>query len=225
MAISHWPVQERPREKLLQKGAHALSDAELLAIVLRNGIVGKSALDLARDLLLEFGGIRALLRSGWQQCSRISGLGKAKYVQLQVVLELGQRDLYQQIKQYSVLSNPKTTQQYLLSCLGGRKQEVFACLFLDNHNRILCFEEIFFGSIRSAQIHPREIVKRALAHNAAAVILSHNHPSGIAEPSLADKHITTKLQQALSLVDVDVLDHIVVGEGECVSFIERGWLP
>jgi DNA repair protein RadC len=222
MAITDWPACERPREKLLQRGAAALSDAELLAIFLRTGIPGKSAVDLARGLLDEFGGLRTLLEADLTAFSRGKGLGTAKYVQLQAGLELSRRHLMTTLQRSDALTNPEHTRRYLSAQLRDRNQEVFACLFLDNRHRVLAYEELFFGTVDGASVHPREVVRRCLTKNAAAIILAHNHPSGIAEPSHADEQITIRLQQALSLVDVRLLDHMIIGDGDIVSLAERG---
>lgn len=222
MAITDWPQGERPRERLLSQGAQALSDAELLAIFLRTGVRGKSAVDLARELLRNFGGLRALLRADHTQFCNHHGLGTATFVQLQAVLEMSHRHLQENLNRGSALENPQQTRDYLTSRMREYQREVFACLFLDNRHRVIVCEELFQGSISSASVYPREVVKSALSHNAAAVILAHNHPSGVAEPSEADRHLTSKLQDALSLVDVRVLDHLVIGDGESVSFAERG---
>lgn len=224
MAISDWPPGERPREKLLQKGAGALSDAELLAIFLRTGVKGKSALDLARDLLERFGGLRALLAADQSTFCQAPGLGTAKYAQLQAVLEMAHRCLGETLRREDTLSSPQETRRYLSLRLGSYPYEVFGCLFLDNRHRVIAFEELFRGTIDGAAVHPREVVRRALHHNAAAVIFSHNHPSGVAEPSQSDRLITLKLKEALALVDVRVLDHVVVGHDETVSLAERGLL-
>lgn len=222
MAISDWPEGERPREKLLHQGAQALSDAELLAIFLRTGVSGKSAVDLARDLLLTFGGLRPLLESTAEEFCTAHGLGPAKYVQLQAVLEMSQRHLAARLDRESALESPDAVRAYLSGQLRHQSREVFACLFLDNRHRVIKFEALFFGTIDAASVYPREVVRKALEHNAAAVILAHNHPSGVAEPSRADKQITDRLVQALGLVDIRVLDHMVVGDAEVVSFAERG---
>jgi len=224
MPITDWPMAERPREKLLKQGASALSDAELLAIFLRTGIRGKTAVDLARDLLNDFGGLRHLLSAGQQAFCCHAGLGPAKYAQLQAVLEMGRRHLFETLQRGEPLTDPATTRQYLQARLRDHPHEVFACLFLDNRHRVICFEELFRGTINGASVHPREVVKKALHHNAAALIIAHNHPSGVAEPSEADRQLTRKLQQALGLVDIRVLDHVVIGDGESVAFAERGWL-
>lgn len=224
MAITDWPVHERPREKLLQRGSQALSDAELLAIFLRTGVVGKTAVDLARELLQSFGSLRALLEAEQREFCQSPGLGLAKYVQLQACLEMGRRHLEATLRRGDALTDPQATQRYLIARLRAYPFEVFSCLFLDNRHRVLTFEELFRGTIDGASVYPREVVKRALAHNAAAVILAHNHPSGVAEPSQADEMITRRLKEALALVDIRVLDHIIVGDGETLSFAERGLL-
>ncbi len=224
MAISDWPAHERPREKLLQRGAAALSDAELLAIFLRTGVRGKSAVGLARDLLTEYGSLRELLAAKQEQFCRSHGLGTAKYVQLQATLEMGRRHLQESIERDGPFTSPAITRDYLSCHLRGHPNEVFACLFLDSRHRLICYEELFHGTIDGASVHPREVVRRALSHNAAALILAHNHPSGVAEPSSADRHITQQIKQALELVDVRVIDHIVVGDGEMTSLAELGWL-
>ncbi len=222
MAITDWPCAERPREKLLSKGADSLSDAELLAIFLRTGIPGKTAVDLSRDLLQKFGGLRQLLEASQSLFCEQPGLGPAKYCLLQAVLEMSKRHLASQLERGSSLTSSITTRQYLQTRLRHRQNEVFACLFLDSQHRVLAFEELFQGTIDAAAIYPREVVKRALHFNAAAVILAHNHPSGVSEPSQADRHITLQLCNALALVDIRVLDHMIIGDGEVTSFAERG---
>ncbi len=224
MAITDWPKEERPREKLLARGADALSDAELLAIFLRTGIPGKTAVDLARELLNEFGSLGTLLRADKLQFCRGAGLGEAKYSQLQAVLEMGRRYLYESLQRRDAISNTHATRQFLSARLRHYQHEVFACLFLDNRHQVIQFEELFNGTIDGAAVYPRVIVQKALHYNAAAVILSHNHPSGVKEPSLADKQITRRICDALSLVDIRVLDHVIVGDGEALSFAEKGLL-
>ncbi len=224
MAIRDWPAEERPREKLLARGAQALSDAELLAIFLRTGVQGCSAVDLARKLLMHFGGLRPLLESSEQAFCEAHGLGPAKYVQLQAVLEMSRRHLEAQLIRDSALESPAQVRRYLTSRLRHEAREVFACLLLDNRHRVIRYEALFYGTINAASVHPREVIKLALAHNAAALILAHNHPSGVAEPSQADRQITQRLVEGLGLVDIRVLDHIVIGDGEAVSFAERGLL-
>lgn len=224
MAIRDWPASERPREKLLEKGAASLSEAELLAIFLRVGVKGKSAVDLARQLLGHFGGLRALLTASQKDFCAIPGLGPAKYAQLQATLEMGRRHLGESLERGKPLTDPAATRTYLLARLRDMPHEVFACLYLDNRHRVITFEELFRGTIDGATVHPREVVRAALKHNAAAVIFSHNHPSGVAEPSDADRRLTRRLADALALVDIRVLDHFVVGDGEVSSFAERGWI-
>ncbi|WP_296056339.1 DNA repair protein RadC [uncultured Amphritea sp.] len=222
MAITDWPEAERPREKLLRQGAASLSDGELLAIFLRTGVKGCSAVDLARQLLIRFGGLRPLIKADQQAFCQQLGLGPAKYVQLQAVLEISRRCQAEQLQRDSALTSPDLVRDYLQLQLSDRSREVFACLLLDSQHRVICFEELFLGTIDSATVHPREVVKLALSHNAAAIILAHNHPSGVAEPSLADQNITQRIRDALNLVDIRLLDHMVVGSGVTVSLAERG---
>jgi len=222
MSIKDWPDQERPREKLLQHGAGVLSDAELLAIFLRTGVRGRSAVALARDLLARFGSLNAVLSAPPQEFCQQHGLGETKYAQLQAVLEIGRRYLQEQMQQGRVLDSPRATRDFLSLKLRHLPHEMFACLFLDNQHQVICFEEMFRGTLDGASVYPREVVKRALALNAKAVIFAHNHPSGIAEPSASDRSLTQRLQEALQLVEIRVLDHFVVGKGEPVSFAERG---
>jgi len=224
MAITHWPLHERPRERLLSQGAATLSDAELLAIFLRTGVRGKTAVDLARDLITQFGSLRGLLASTQTEFCKQYGLGVAKFVQLQAVLEMARRYLHETLQNTDVIKNPNDVRQYLISRLRKYPHEVFACLFLDTQHRVINFEEITHGSLDTAHVHPREVVKRALGQNAAAVILAHNHPSGLTEPSRADKTLTQHIKKALELVDIKLLDHIIVGEGPCASLAEMGWL-
>lgn len=224
MAIKDWPADERPREKLLQKGSNALTDAELLAIFLRTGTPGKSAVDLARDLLNDFGSLKALLDADRERFCQSVGLGPAKYAQLQAVLEMARRHFCEILQRGDALTSPDITRAYLSAQLRGYSYEVFACLFLDNQHRVLKLEELFRGTIDSASVYPREVAKAALQHNAAAVIFAHNHPSGISEPSQADRHITDKLKQALALFDIRVLDHFIIGDGLPYSFAENGLL-
>ncbi len=223
-SIRDWPDDERPREKLLLRGAAALSDAELLAIFLRVGVKGRSAVDLARDMLKEHGGLRQLLELDQTAFCRTHGLGMAKYVQLQAVLELAQRHLKEILQRGDAIQSVADTRRYFMVRMRHHPHEVFSCLFLDNKHRVIHYEELFFGTIDSSSVHPRQVVKRALYHNAAAVIVAHNHPSGIAEPSRADELITVRLKEALALVDVRLLDHIVVGDSQVVSLAERGVL-
>ena len=223
MTIRDWPEGERPREKLLAKGAAALSDAELLAIFLRTGVSGKSAVDVARELLTHFGGLRALFRADLKALRAVKGLGIAKYTQLQATLEMARRHLSEELKERDVVRDPTSARRYLVSRLRDREQEVFAALFLDSQHRVIACEELALGTLDGAAVYPREVVKRALALAAAAVIFAHNHPSGVAEPSSADRVLTDKLKAALALVEIRVLDHLVIGE-QTVAFSERGWL-
>ncbi|HKS93579.1 MAG TPA: DNA repair protein RadC [Gammaproteobacteria bacterium] len=224
MAINTWPQAERPREKLLQRGAQALSDAELLAILLRTGARGKTAVDLARELLSKFDGLRGLFAAEQTRLCAASGLGPAKYAQLQAALEMARRHLGESLQRGAPLTDPAATRRYLVARLRDRPQEVFCCLYLDNRHRVIAFEELFQGTLDGASVHPREVLRKVLAHNAAAVIFAHNHPSGVAEPSDADRRLTQRLKESLALVDVRVLDHFVVGDGEAASFAERGLL-
>jgi DNA repair protein RadC len=219
-----WHESERPREKLLRLGPASLSEVELLAILLQTGTAGRSALELARLLLGEFRSLRGLLTAERQTVCRTRGLGAAKFALLQASLELSRRHYAEEMQAGPPLANPKATREFLRARLRDRDHEVFCCLFLDNRHRVIAFDEVFRGTIDGASVHPRDVVKLALARNAAAVILAHNHPSGIAEPSQADEMITGRLRDALALVDIRVLDHIVVGDGACVSFAERGLL-
>ena len=222
--ILDWPENERPREKLLARGAGALSDAELLAIFLRTGIPGRSAVDLGRDLLRDHGSLRALASTGVETFCGTRGLGPAKWAQLQAALEIARRVLAEGLPSRHALSDPGATRRYLSAWLRDRDREVFAALFLDSQHRVLAAEELSHGTLDAASVYPREVVKRALAVRAAAVIFAHNHPSGVSEPSSADRLLTERLKQALALIDVRVLDHFVVGEGAPTSFAERGWL-
>ncbi|MCB5161131.1 RadC family protein [Marinomonas algarum] len=224
MGINHWPEQDRPREKLINQGAESLSDSELLAIFLRTGTRGVSAVELARQILLEFGGLRALMSASRTDFCKGFGLGDAKYTQLQAVLEMSKRHLKEQLMRDTVFNGAEHVRSYLSSQLRHAQREVFAVLFLDSQHRLICYEELFFGTIDAAAVYPREVVKAALQHNAAALILAHNHPSGVAEPSQADVHITDKIRHALDLIDVRLLDHFVVGDGQPVSLAERGLL-
>ncbi|MDD5389315.1 MAG: DNA repair protein RadC [Gallionellaceae bacterium] len=224
MAITDWPEGERPREKLLQRGAEALADAELLAIFLRVGVTGKSAVDLARDLLQHFGGLTRLFNAAQAEFNAFPGMGPAKYAQLQAVLEMARRALGEDMKQGDALNSPRAVRDYLRLRLGGRNHEIFMVVFLDAQNRVLAAEEMFRGTLTQTSVYPREILVHALRHNAAGVILAHNHPSGVAEPSQADRWLTDQLKTALGLVDVKVIDHFIVAGSEGFSFCERGWL-
>ncbi|MGR8979049.1 MAG: RadC family protein [Gammaproteobacteria bacterium] len=222
MAIKDWPSDDRPREKLLTRGAGALTDAELLAIFLRTGTHGKSAVDLARELLIDFGSLKALLNADRERFCQGNGLGDAKYSQLQAVLEMARRHFKEVLQRGDALTSPDATRSFLSAQLRGYSYEVFACLFLDNQHRVITLDELFRGTIDGAAVYPREVAKKALYHNAAAVIFAHNHPSGISEPSQADKLITEKLKQALTLFDIRVLDHFIIGDGQPFSFAEHG---
>lgn len=224
MAIKDWPEASRPREKLLAQGAAALSDSELLAIFLRTGIPGLDAVGLAQSILNRFGSLSALLGADQSSFCEGPGLGPAKYVQLQAVIEMGRRYLNDDLLRKPSLTSPADTRQFLLAQMSDLQSEQFACIWLDSQHQVIKFEPLFNGTIDSAAVYPREVVKAALACNAAAVILAHNHPSGIAEPSQADQMITRRLQNSLDTVDVRLLDHMVVGKGIVVSFAERGLL-
>jgi DNA repair protein RadC len=222
MGINDWPAAERPRERLIDKGAGALSDAELLAVLLRTGVSGRSAVDLARELLSRFGGLGGLLAARREEILEVAGLGTAKYAELQAIQEIARRVLREQMAERDALSSPRAVRDYLRLALQGRESEVFVALFLDAQNRVIATEELFRGTLTQTSVYPREVVKTALRHNAAAVIFAHNHPSGIAEPSRADETLTQALKQSLALVDVKVLDHFIVAGATTLSFAERG---
>lgn len=222
MAITDWPASERPREKLLAQGPKTLSDAELLAIFLRVGVTGKSAVDLARDLLNHFGSLNRIFSAPLAEISQINGIGSSKYAQLQAIFEMSCRALNEQMQTKDVFSSPQEVQKYLCLKLGSLNREVFMVLFLDAQNRIITSEEMFSGTLTQTSVYPREIVKRALHHNAASVIFAHNHPSGTVEPSSADELLTTELKKALALVDVKVLDHFIVAGNDTLSFAMTG---
>jgi DNA repair protein RadC len=224
MRITDLPEHERPRERLQRLGAAALSDAELLAVFLRTGTRGRSALDLARALLVQFGQLGALLAAPAAQVTAAAGMGPAKHLQLLAAAELSRRALAQEVTRGTPLTSPRDSAAYLRAWLTAYPYEVFACLFLDNRHRVIAAEELFRGTIDGASVHPREVVRRAIALNAAAVICAHNHPSGVAEPSAADVAITRRLSEALALIDVRVLDHFVIGDGTPLSMAERGLL-
>ena len=224
MAISHWPASERPRERLIALGAAGLSDAELIALFLRTGIKGKSAVDLARELLSSFGGLRGLFAADHTALRKTKGLGAAKLAQLAAILEISRRTLGEELKSRSALTSPQAVRDYLRLALGGKEHEVFIVLFLDAQHRVLSSEELFRGTLTQTSVYPREIVKAALKNNAAAVIFAHNHPSGVAEPSQADELLTRQLKEALAMVDVKVLDHFIVAGRATLSFAERGLL-
>lgn len=224
MKITDWPLDERPREKLLKLGADSLSDAELLAIFLRTGIQGASAVDLARNLLQQFGSLRGLMSANQTDFCKVKGLGQAKYAQLHATVELSKRFFAEKLDKVNALNSVDQTRDFLLAKLRDQQQEVFAMLLLDSQHRLIKYRPMFYGTIDSASVYPRVIVKQALEDNAAAVILAHNHPSGVAEPSQADQHITRRIIDAMSLVDIKVLDHFVIGDGVAVSFAQRGLL-
>jgi DNA repair protein RadC len=225
MAITDWPEDERPRERLLKQGAAALSDAELLAIFLRVGVKGQSAVDLARTLLGHFGSLTRLFAAGPAEFAAIPGMGKAKYAQLQAVIEMARRALREELAARDLLTTPAAVRDWLRLHLAALPHEVFVALWLDAQNRLIADEVLFTGTLTQTSVYPREVVKQALARNAAAVVLAHNHPSGVAEPSRADETLTASLKQALALVDVKLLDHFIVAAGTPpLSFAERGLL-
>lgn len=224
MAIKDWPEGERPRERLLEQGPASLTDAELLAVILRTGTAGRSALDLGREALARFGGLSGLLAAPADRLIALEGLGPAKSAQLQAVLELARRSLREEVQHATVLTSPDKVRAYLRLTLSSRPHEVFMALFLDAQNRLIVADELFRGTLTQTSVYPREVVKRALAVNAGAVIFAHNHPSGVAEPSRSDELLTASLKQALALVDVRVLDHLIVAGGSVLSFAERGLL-
>ena len=224
MSITQWPEHERPRERLLAQGAAALSDAELLAIFLRVGMKGKTAVDLARELVNRFGNLHGLFTASKAELCAVNGVGEAKYVQLQAVLEMARRALAERMKTADALSSPQAVRDYLKLTLARLPHEVFVAVFLTAQNRVIAVEELFRGTLTQTSVYPREIVKRSLAHNAASVIFAHNHPSGEAAPSQADRALTTALADALALVDIRVLDHFIVAPGASLSFAEQGIL-
>ena len=224
MAIKDWPLPERPRERLINHGPGVLSDAELLATLLGTGTSGQSAVDLARQILTTSGGLRALLELPFAACVQLPGLGRARFVILQAALELSRRYLRAGLDRAGPLADPHAARAYLAAQFKPLRREVFACLFLDTRHQVIAFETLFYGTLDAATVHPREVVRRALELNAGAVILAHNHPSGVAEPSQADRVLTRRLSEALGLVEVRVIDHVVVGDDSATSFAERGWL-
>jgi DNA repair protein RadC len=224
MSIRDWPEQERPREKLLTQGPARLTDAELLAVLFGTGCRGVSAVDLGGRLIRQFGSLRGLISAERERCRDTPGLGARRYGLLQAALELSRRHYQQEVAARPALESPAATRNFLIAQLRDRPYEVFCCLFLDNRHRLIAFEELFRGTIDGASVHPREVVRQALIRNAPATILAHNHPSGVAEPSQADELITQRLKDALGLVDIRVLDHLIVGDSRCVSFAERGLL-
>ena len=224
MPISDWPLLQRPRERLIKEGPQALSDAELLAVFLRVGVTGKSAVDLARETITHFGSLSRLFGVSLTDFAQVKGLGPAKFAQLQAVFELARRALGEELQAGVLLNAPKAVKDYLQLMLGHKDHEAFLVLFLDAQNRLLAAEEMFRGTLTRASVYPREVVKAALTHNAAGVILAHNHPSGVAEPSMADDTLTQALQAALTLIDVRVLDHFVIAGCHVYSFAEHGRL-
>jgi DNA repair protein RadC len=224
MRIADWPENERPRERFLKHGANALSEAELLAIFLRTGIAGANAVELGRQLLARFGNLQRLFAAPLSEVASVRGLGPAKYVQLQAVIEMARRALEEDISERDAMSSPQTVREFLRLTLGGKAHEIFLAMFLDAQNRLLGSEEIFRGTLTQTSVYPREVVKTALRYNAAGVIFAHNHPSGVAEPSRADELLTQTLKQALSLVEIKTLDHFIVAGSRTLSFAERGLL-
>ncbi|OGB24755.1 MAG: hypothetical protein A3I66_24620 [Burkholderiales bacterium RIFCSPLOWO2_02_FULL_57_36] len=222
MAITDWPEEQRPRERLIRHGPQALSDAELLAVFLRVGVTGKSAVDLGRDMVGHFGSLNGLFAATLNDFSAVNGLGPAKFAQLQAVLELARRALGEQLQAGITLNSPQAVKQYLQLLLGSKPYESFAVLFMDVKNRMINSQELFRGTLTHTSVYPREVVKAALSHNAASIIFAHNHPSGTPEPSSADQTLTQALKQALALVDVRVLDHFIVAGRHVYSFAEHG---
>lgn len=224
MAINDWPEDQRPRERLIKFGANALSDAELLAVFLRTGVTGKSAVDLGRDMIKEFGSLSGLFSANVAEFSAIHGLGTAKFAQLQAVLELAKRAISEELQHNSSLSSPQAVKNYLQLLIGHKSYESFAVLYLDVKNRLISSQELFRGTLDHASVYPREVLKGALQQNAAAIILAHNHPSGSCEPSAADIQLTKTLKQALSLIDIRVLDHFIIANPHVYSFAEHGMI-
>lgn len=223
LTIRDWPESERPREKLIRRGAHALSDAELLALLLGSGIPGCSAVAMARSLLKDFGCLRDLLNARLPRWRR-KGIGQARYAAVQAAVELAKRHLHEQMRIGSPLTTSQATHRYLQAQLRDRPYEVFCCIYLDNRHRLIAFEELFRGTVDCAQVHPREVLRQVLLHNASALIVAHNHPSGVLEPSPADDFITRRLKDLLALMDVRIVDHVIVGDSRCYSFAEHGLL-
>jgi DNA repair protein RadC len=222
MAISDWPLAERPRERLLAEGAKALSDAELVAVLLRTGLRGKTAVDLARDLLKKYNGVAAMLEAA--DLETVTGLGPAKRAQFAAAIELSRRALQEELEKRNALTSPGAVRDYLRLALGRREQEVFVCIWLDAQHKVIRIDEAFKGTLTQTSVYPREIVKMAIARSAAAVIFAHNHPSGVAQPSQSDELLTRNLKEALELIEVKVLDHFVVAGHQAISFAERGLL-
>ncbi len=224
MPIKDWPEADRPRDKLFMHGERALTDAELIAIFIKTGVRGKTALDLAKELLMEHGSLKKLLNASATNVIRKKGMGEAKYAALRAAIEIGRRYFHVTLPVGIKLNNSCHTRQFLADRLRDHPNEVFGCLFMDTHFRLICFEELFHGSVNEANVYPREIVRRGIAHNAAKIILAHNHPSGLATPSRADREVTTVIQQALALINIDVVDHIIIGNPDIFSFAEAGYL-
>lgn len=224
MRIKEWPVGERPRQRLLTAGPAALSDAELIAALLGAGLAGEDAVALARRILQLSGGLRALFDLPYTDFRRLPGLGAARYAQFRAALELSRRYLRSTLERQGPVTDPASARHYLAAQFKSLEREVFGCLFLDARHQVIAFEILFQGTLDCATVHPREVVRRALGLNAGAVILAHNHPSGVAEPSLADRALTRRLCEALNLVEIRVIDHLVVGDAVTTSFAERGWL-
>ena len=224
MAITDWPAAERPREKLLEQGVEVLSDAELLAIFLRVGVTGKSAVDLARELLTIFGSLNGIFNASLSELTQVNGIGSSKYAQLQAIFEMSRRALNEKMRAQDVFKSPQEVSDYLRLKLSALTQEVFMVLFLGTQNQLLASEIMFTGTLMQTSVYPREVVKRAMHHNAGSVIFAHNHPSGIAQQSIADELLTKQLKEALALVDVRVLDHIIVAGNQTLSFVEQGLL-
>jgi DNA repair protein RadC len=223
MAISDWPPCERPRERLLAQGARSLSDAELIAVLLRTGVRGKSAVDLAREMIERFKGVKGLLAPG-ADLKTVKGLGNAKRAQLEAAVELARRSMQEELRERPALSSPGAVRDYLRLALAARDHEVFVCIWLDAQHKVIAIEEPFRGTLTQTSVYPREIVRAALRLNAAAVIFAHNHPSGVAQPSQADELLTRSLVEALALVEIKVLDHFIVAGSQAISFAERGLL-
>jgi len=224
MRICDWPADERPREKLIKRGPHVLSDGELLAVLFGSGNRGRSAVDLARELILAFGSLREFLSADRSRCLGQIGIGPARYAALQAALELARRHYCEPLRIGSALSTPDSVRAFLLAQLRDKPYEVFCCLYLDNRQRLIAFEELFRGTVDSASVYPREVVRQAVLHNATAVIFAHNHPSGVTEPSRADVVVTRRLTEALTPIEVRVQDHFIVGDTSCLSLAERGLL-
>jgi len=222
MSIKDWVRTERPREKLIDKGVSSLSDAELLALFIRTGVAGKTAIDIARELLEHFDGLGNVLNASQDEFCAFPGVGISRYALLKAALEISRRQIYCEVREFDVMTSPSLVREYLSLHLSGLEHEVFAGLFLDNRHRVLDYQALSTGTIDSAAVYPREVVKRCLATNAAAVIFAHNHPSGVAEPSDTDVRLTRKLTDALALIDVRVLDHLIIGHGVQTSLAERG---